>query len=85
MLQISKTTIKKISTISKTTFLMLTSKETTMYMIFKGNIPQGNKKHESYEAARRAARKWIRAKNSISVSNPSISEYGYRIVKVSNE
>lgn len=56
-----------------------------MYMVFKENRPQGNKKYGSYEQARQVARKWCRKMSdyqSYSGSNPSIGEYGYSVVKV---
>ena len=53
-----------------------------MYMIFRFNRVQGNKKFTSYEKARQAARKLCRKAIQRSVfdtSNPMIGDYGYTI------
>ena len=53
-----------------------------MYMIFKENRPQGNKKYETYEKARQAARKICRKKTDLRLSNknPNLSDFGYTII-----
>lgn len=46
------------------------------YVIFKGTVPQGNKKFATYEKARQQARKWIRKNDTFKAwylvtSNPA--------------
>lgn len=55
-------------------------------MIFKENRPQGNKKYETYEKARQAARKICRRKSAVAFtkSNPNLKDFGYTIIKFSN-
>ena len=53
-----------------------------MYVVFKKNRPQGNKKFATYEAARCWARKLCRKHEQRSLfdtSNPMIGDYGYTI------
>lgn len=53
-----------------------------MFVVFKNNRPQGNKKFTSYEAARQWARKLCRRNEHRSLfdtSNPMIGDYGYTI------
>ena len=57
-----------------------------MYMIFKENRPQGNKKYDSYEKARQAARRICRRKSETSFkrNNPSLRDFGYTIINFKN-
>lgn len=58
-----------------------------MYILFKNNRPAGNKKFQTYEAARQHARKLARKNtlwkefDSIWAGNPPIGLYGYSIRK----
>jgi hypothetical protein len=68
-----------------------------MYTVFRGSVPQGNKKFATYEQARQAVRRWIRknvpakapAPANVPLagifswtSNPQIGDFGYSIKKV---
>ena len=64
-----------------------------MYTVFRGCLPQGNKKFATYEQARQAVRKWIRRNPPYTysdnpeailgwTSNPMIGNFGYSIRKV---
>lgn len=68
-----------------------------MYTVFRGSLPQGNKKFATYEQARQAVRRWIRANYPVDkpfpsgapleglfswTTNPQIGDFGYSIRKV---